>query len=721
MGRTAMAMELNQISVFCKPRRLAGWCVATIILLSATFMLDCGGNSTTAPNGNTPAAVTVSLSPQTAQVALMGQTQFTASVTGGSAGVTWSVNGSVGGGINVGAISSSGLYTAPTFLPSPNTVTVTAVSVDNSAQSASASVTIVNPQPVISSISPATIPLGSASTKVTVTGTGFAGGSVVELGGTALRTLFWNPTALTATIPAAMLAMPGTVPVLVTTPGPGGGTSSAVNFTILAGVFATANPQVALYAYATTQTASVSVEFGTDTTYGMHTWAQNTPAGGGPVQILVAGMKANTTYHMRADVSYADGTQGVDQDHMFTTGSPLASRIPAFTATNPNGLTPSSGAILYHLTQGANQQLEAVATDNGGNVIWYYDYPANLGIPQPIKLLPNGHFLINICPSSLVGGQVREIDLAGNVYHQLTLTDLNNRLNAAGYTWLANAIHHDLLPLPNGHLILLVNRAQNFTNLTGYPGTTAVLGDALVDLDQNYNVTWVWDSFDHLCPANPTTPCLDPNRHPLNFPDWMHSNSLAYSQDDGNIVMSVRNQSWILKIDYENGQGTGNIIWRFGYQGDFTLTNGQIPDWFSAQHYASIISPNSTGVFSLEMFDDGDNRVLDASGDTCISQGTPACYSRVPIFQIDESSVTASILWQDNLSPVYSFYGGSAQQLANSNVVFGITAPSDDISGGRYMEVTDDSTPQVVLKIEVTGQNAYRAVHLPSLYPGVQW
>ncbi|MGC9994047.1 MAG: aryl-sulfate sulfotransferase [Terriglobia bacterium] len=721
MSPTGMTVERNQSFTYCNQFRFAGWFAATIILVSAAFMLDCGGNSTTAPNGNTPAAVTVSLSPQTAQVALLGQTQFTATVTGGSAGVNWSVNGSVGGGINVGVISSSGLYTAPTILPSPNTVTVTAVSVDNSAQSASASVTIVNPQPAISSISPATIPLGSANTKVTVSGTGFASGSVVELGGTALPTVFWNPTALTATIPAAMLAMPGTVPVLVTTPGPGGGTSSAVNFTIQAGVFATANPQVALYAYAAPQAASVSVEYGTDTTYGTHTWAQNIPAGGGAVQILVAGMMANATYHMRADVTYADGTQGVDQDHMFTTGSPPASRIPTFTATNPNGLAPSPGAILYHLTQGANQQLQAVATDNGGNVIWYYDYPEGLGLPQPIKLLPNGHMLMNLGPPTLAGGTVREIDLAGNIITNFTFADLNGWLSAAGYNLVVNGIHHDLLQLPNGHLLLLVNHYQNFTDLTGYPGTTAVLGDALIELDQNHNIVWLWDSFDHLCPANPTSPCLDINRHPLNLPDWMHSNSLQYSPDDGNIIMSVRNQSWVLKIDYENGQGTGNILWRLGYQGDFTLTNGQIPDWFSAQHYANVVSPNTTGVFNLEMFDDGDNRVLDAAGDVCNGPGQPNCWSRVPIYQLDDSNMTATIVWDDNLSPVYAFWGGSAQQLPDSNLVFCITTPSDDSSGARYMEVTDDSTPQVVLKIEVTGQNAYRAVHLPSLYPGVQW
>ena len=54
-------------------------------------------------------------------------------------------------------------------------------------------------------------------------------------------------------------------------------------------------------------------------------------------------------------------------------------------------------------------------------------------------------------------------------------------------------------------------------------------------------------------------------------------------------------------------------------------------------------------------------------------------------------------------------------------MVFAITAPSNDNAGGRYMEVTNATPPQVVLQIEVTGQNAYRAVHLPSLYPGVQW
>jgi hypothetical protein len=423
-------------------------------------------------------------------------------------------------------------------------------------------------------------------------------------------------------------------------------------------------------------------------------------------------MRANTTYHMRADVTYADGTQAVDQDHTFTTGGPLPSRIPQITATDPNGLSPSPGAILFHLTAGTSNQLQAVASDNAGNVIWYYDYDTSLGVPQPIKLLPNGHMLVNLAVGEAQApGVVREIDLAGNIIRQITAAQLNSRLSKAGYNLVVYEIHHDLLPLPNGHLILLVSQFENFSSLPGYPGTTAVLGDALVDLDQNYNPVWVWDTFDH----------LDVNRHPLSFPDWTHSNALVYSQDDGNLLLSMRNQSWVIKIDYENGQGSGDILWRLGYQGDFTLTNGQEPDWFYAQHYPDIVSPNSTGVFNLVVFDDGDNRVLDAAGDVCGAAGQPACYSRVPIYQVDEGNMTATLLWQDNLAPVYCFWGGSAQQLADNNVVFDITTPSDDPTGARYMEVTSDPTPQVVLQLEVSGQNAYRAVHMPSLYPGVQW
>jgi hypothetical protein len=364
------------------------------------------------------------------------------------------------------------------------------------------------------------------------------------------------------------------------------------------------------------------------------------------------------------------------------------------------------------------------AVDNAGNLIWYYD-SSSLPRPAPIKLLPNGHVLINFVTVSAQGvfsdATVQEIDLAGNLISQFTLADLNNWLSAAGYNLTLSTIYADFVPLPNGHLILLTEYVRNCTEIPGCVGSDDVTLSALVDLDQNHKVAWVWDPLDHLCSAT-SGPCLDINRRPMGWPDFMHSNALVYSPDDGNLLLSVRHQFWVLKIDYQDGQGSGDILWRFGPQGDFTLTNGGIDDWNYAQHDPNIVSPNSTGVFNLILMDNGDNRgIFDVPSAPCGTPGNPACYSTVPIYQVDEVGMTATLLWQDNLSPVYSLAAGSARLLNDNNVDMGIYAPSDDPTGSRYMEVTHDPSPLIVLRMEVSGQGAFRMVHIPSLYPGVQW
>ena len=89
-------------------------------------------------------------------------------------------------------------------------------------------------------------------------------------------------------------------------------------------------------------------------------------------------------------------------------------------------------------------------------------------------------------------------------------------------------------------------------------------------------------------------------------------------------------------------------------------------DWFYTQHDANVISSNSSGIFQMTLFDNGDNRVLDSNGDIC---GTSIpCWSRVPILQLDESAKTATIEWVDDRAPVYSFFGRNARLLANGNV-----------------------------------------------------
>jgi len=88
--------------------------------------------------------VTVTISPTSATVALGGKRQFQSKVTGTTnTAVKWSVSGAGCTGAGCGTINSTGLYTAPSSVPSPATVIVKASSQIDVASSASATVNIV--------------------------------------------------------------------------------------------------------------------------------------------------------------------------------------------------------------------------------------------------------------------------------------------------------------------------------------------------------------------------------------------------------------------------------------------------------------------------------------------------------------------------------------------------------------------------------------------------
>ena len=83
----------------------------------------------------------------------------------------------------------------------------------------------VNPTPTLTSLSPATFTAGSASFSLTVIGTGFVSGSVLQLDGGARPTTVASASQLTATIAAADVVSLGTHTITVFNPAPGGGAS----------------------------------------------------------------------------------------------------------------------------------------------------------------------------------------------------------------------------------------------------------------------------------------------------------------------------------------------------------------------------------------------------------------------------------------------------------------------------------------------------------------
>ena len=89
-------------------------------------------------------------------------------------------------------------------------------------------VTVENPLPHVTNLSPAVKISGEATFDLTVTGSGFVPTSVVWFKGVPHTTTYVGATTLTASIPATDLIQSGAFPVTVVNPGPGGGTSSEV-------------------------------------------------------------------------------------------------------------------------------------------------------------------------------------------------------------------------------------------------------------------------------------------------------------------------------------------------------------------------------------------------------------------------------------------------------------------------------------------------------------
>ncbi len=146
------------------------------------------------------------------------------------------------------------------------------------------------------------------------------------------------------------------------------------------------------------------------------------------------------------------------------------------------------------------------------------------------------------------------------------------------------SLHHDVEPLPNGHWLVLGNTTMQLSPTPRLLLPTFrrphVLGDVVIDLDENMQPVWAWNEFNH----------LNPNHHPYLLPDWTHANAVLYSKDDGNILISMRHENMVYKVDYEDGKGTGAVIWRLGQGGNFTLKNGVDPtDWHYAQHLPFVL------------------------------------------------------------------------------------------------------------------------------------
>jgi len=178
-----------------------------------------------AGNANTQPSSSVAVTPATGSVRAGDTLQFTAKVSGTvSQAVVWSVNGVVGGNAADGMISATGKYTAPATLPNPNSISIEAASSSDKSLSGKSMITLENPVPTVTGVSPTAVAVGNFS--ITISGSKFVSGAKVMFGTQALTTKFVSSTQLTATGTATTAQQGTSIQVTVVNPDPGSIASS---------------------------------------------------------------------------------------------------------------------------------------------------------------------------------------------------------------------------------------------------------------------------------------------------------------------------------------------------------------------------------------------------------------------------------------------------------------------------------------------------------------
>jgi outer membrane protein assembly factor BamB len=317
----------------------------------------------------------------------------------------------------------------------------------------------------------------------------------------------------------------------------------------------------------------------------------------------------------------------IDQNTVRRRGTGLRALDPART---------SPGYTLFTIVLGDGT---VYLTDLSGETIhsWRLPYPGQYAyLTERGTLFYNGKIPGDtfIAKAAFGNGVVLEADWNGRV-----LWEIRN----------ANH-HHDGRLLKNGNVLLLC-AAELPEEVAakvkgGMPGTEVngkMWADYLLEVTKDGRTVWEWRTWEHLDPAEYPIPLIQNLRA-----EWTHGNAIS-ELEDGNLLVSFRNISTVMKIDRRSGR----VFWKLGAPA------------VSGQH-APVALPNG----NILIFDNGPTR---------LDQTFP--FSRV----IEVDPATNEIVWQYQDANPQSFYSdriSNAQRLPNGNTLI------NEGMFGRFFEVT---------------------------------
>lgn len=262
-----------------------------------------------------------------------------------------------------------------------------------------------------------------------------------------------------------------------------------------------------------------------------------------------------------------------------------------------------------------------------------YSVDRTMGVLKNLEGAYDGYTLFN--PSST--GDTYLIDNYGRIVHQweslyapnLSIYLLENGnlvrsflTNDSNYgveilTWEGEVIwsfiyttadyypHHDIEPLPNGNILMIVRDIRPRADLEDAGrdpssiSTVRLWLEKIVEIEptglNTGDVVWEWSVYDHLIqdfdPAKDNygvvedhPELMDVNYTPTTLREWLHANALDYNSDLDQIIISLRNISefWILDHSTSTAEASGHAGGNSGKGGDILYRWGN-PETYRAQ------------------------------------------------------------------------------------------------------------------------------------------
>lgn len=367
-----------------------------------------------------------------------------------------------------------------------------------------------------------------------------------------------------------------------------------------------------------------------------------------------------------------------------------------------------------------------LALDNHGEVVWWYESDARTA---GIERLNNGNILMHRADFSAV-----EIDLLGFTRNQYYAEkrpfpppDNPDAIAIKGH----KTLHHQPYQLPNGDFLSFAANAYlvedyytSETDPSAPRKDQMVMADTVIQFSPTGEQVWTWNTMDYLDPFRIGYDTFWAYWWVRGFDkhlDWTHANGVSYDERDDSVLISLRNQSAILKIDRK----TSEIKWILGRHDrwperlrDKLLTPVGDLLWPAYQH-----NPRITHTGSVILFD---NRAH--GGAMAFEERLPVNegFSRGVEFVVDEEAMTVRQVWSssdgseedpcytnamsdawrlpetDNYLVIHAFCLPRHEGMTEDSMDETRRAPGDFPYGGRILEY---SGGELVLRIDVRDPN----------------